>query len=63
MQERKICIVQVRSGARCMKRIVLCLKALGLGQIGKKVFLEDCASVKGLLRKVSHLVKEERDNV
>ncbi|MDR1982904.1 MAG: 50S ribosomal protein L30 [Holosporaceae bacterium] len=52
-----LCVIQVGSKARCEKSQVLSLKALGLGKIGKKVVVEDNNCIRGLLRKVSHLVK------
>ncbi|MDR1362246.1 MAG: 50S ribosomal protein L30 [Holosporaceae bacterium] len=51
-----ICIRQVGSCARCEKSQVVSLRALGLGRIGKKVVLQDNACVRGLVKKVSHLV-------
>ncbi|MDR0677845.1 MAG: 50S ribosomal protein L30 [Holosporaceae bacterium] len=57
-----LCIVQVGSRARCNRTQVLSLKALGLGKIGKKVTLQDNSCVRGLIRKVSHLVKVEELN-
>jgi large subunit ribosomal protein L30 len=54
-----LCIVQVGSKARCEKSQVLSLKALGLGKIGKKVMVADNGCIRGLIKKVSHLVKVE----
>lgn len=54
-----VTVVQTRSKIGCLKNQVLCLKALGLGKIGSKAVLEDNDCVKGLIRKVSHLVKIE----
>ena len=58
----KLCVVQVRSQARCEKSQVLSLKALGLGKIGRKSILNDDNCIRGLIRKVSHLVKVEGVN-
>lgn len=55
----KICVVQIRSQARCEESQVKSLKALGLGKIGRKVTLNDDNCIRGLIRKVSHLVKVE----
>lgn len=55
----KINVVQIRSQARCEESQVKSLKALGLGKIGKKVTLNDDNCIRGLIRKVSHLVKVE----
>lgn len=55
-------VVQVKSQARCELSQVQSLKALGLGKIGKKVTVADNGCVRGLLRKVSHLIKIEGSN-
>ncbi|MDR2794456.1 MAG: 50S ribosomal protein L30 [Holosporaceae bacterium] len=54
---KKICVQQIGSGIGCEKSQVLSLKALGLGKIGKKTVLQDNGCTRGLIRKVSHLVK------
>ncbi|MDR1561278.1 MAG: 50S ribosomal protein L30 [Holosporaceae bacterium] len=55
----KVQIIQTVSQARCEKTQVQSLKALGLGKIGKKVVLEDNNCIRGLIKKVSHLIKVE----
>jgi large subunit ribosomal protein L30 len=55
--QKTICIKQVGSCARCEKTQVISLRALGLGRIGKKVVLKDDDCVRGLVKKVSHLVR------
>jgi large subunit ribosomal protein L30 len=55
----RLCVIQTASKARCEKSQVLSLRALGLGKIGKKVMVKDDGCIRGLLRKVSHLVKVE----
>jgi large subunit ribosomal protein L30 len=55
----RLCVVQTASKARCEKSQVLSLKALGLGKIGKKVVVKDDGCIRGLLRKVAHLVRVE----
>jgi large subunit ribosomal protein L30 len=55
----QLSIVQTGSKAGCEKSQVLSLKALGLGKIGKRVVRKDDNCIRGLLRKVSHLVKVE----
>ncbi|MDR1267436.1 MAG: 50S ribosomal protein L30 [Holosporales bacterium] len=52
-------ITQVRSAIRRPERQNLCLKALGLGRIGKTVHLPDTPACRGLVRCVQHLVKLE----
>jgi large subunit ribosomal protein L30 len=59
---RNLCVIQIRSQSRCEKSQVLSLKALGLGKIGRKVQVEDNGCIRGLVRKVSHLVKVEEFN-
>ncbi|MDR1375724.1 MAG: 50S ribosomal protein L30 [Holosporaceae bacterium] len=54
-----LCVVQTGSQARCEKSQVQSLKALGLGKIGRKVSLPDNGCVRGLIKKVSHLVRVE----
>ncbi|MDR2765889.1 MAG: 50S ribosomal protein L30 [Holosporaceae bacterium] len=57
-----LCLVQTGSSIRCEKSQVLSLKALGLGRIGKKSILRDDACIRGLVKKVSHLVRIEETN-
>jgi large subunit ribosomal protein L30 len=58
-ESNHLCVVQVGSKARCEKSQVLSLRALGLGRIGKKVVVADNGCMRGLIKKVSHLVKVE----
>jgi large subunit ribosomal protein L30 len=55
--QKTICIMQVGSCARCEKTQIMSLRALGLGRIGRKVILKDDDCVRGLVKKVSHLVR------
>jgi large subunit ribosomal protein L30 len=55
----RLCVVQIKSKAGCEKSQVLSLKALGLGKIGKRVSVKNDNCIRGLIRKVSHLVKVE----
>ncbi|MDR0661784.1 MAG: 50S ribosomal protein L30 [Holosporales bacterium] len=55
-----LCITQVKSAIRRQERQGLCLKALGLGRIGKTVRRQDTPSCRGLVRSVQHLVKLEK---
>jgi large subunit ribosomal protein L30 len=57
-----LCVTQIASGTRCERTQVLSLKGLGLGKIGKKAMREDNGCIRGLIRKVSHLVKVEDFN-
>lgn len=55
--EKKICVMQVRSGIGCVESQRQSLSGLGLGKVGRKSVLEDNGCVRGLISKVSHLVK------
>ncbi|MDR2417262.1 MAG: 50S ribosomal protein L30 [Holosporales bacterium] len=57
--ESFIRVTQTHSAIRRQERQLLCLKALGLGRIGKTVRLLDTSSCRGLIRCVQHLVKIE----
>ena len=53
----KIIVKQVRSTIGRPESQVTIVKALGLGRIGKTKEVEDSASVRGMVAKVSHLVE------
>ncbi|MEE1111329.1 MAG: 50S ribosomal protein L30 [Alphaproteobacteria bacterium] len=53
----KIVVKQVKSTIGRPESQVKIVKALGLGRIGKTKELEDTASVRGMIAKVSHLVE------
>lgn len=53
----KIVVKQVRSTIGRPESQVKIVKALGLGRIGKTKEMEDCAAVRGMVAKVSHLVE------
>ncbi len=53
----KIVVKQVKSTIGRPESQVKIVKALGLGRIGKTKELEDTASVRGMVAKVSHLVE------
>ena len=55
----KVRITQVRSQIGQSERHRGTLRALGLGKIGKTVEHDDGPVLKGMLRKVRHLVKVE----
>jgi large subunit ribosomal protein L30 len=52
-----LCVKQIGSSIGCTESQTQSLRGLGLGKIGKKVVLADNGCVRGLIRKVSHLVK------
>lgn len=57
-----LCVKQTGSGIGCEKSQKQSLKGLGLGKIGKTVMLNDNGCIRGLIRKVSHIVKVEEVN-
>ncbi|GHU16459.1 50S ribosomal protein L30 [Alphaproteobacteria bacterium] len=56
-EKKTVCVEQIGSGIGCEKSQVQSLRALGLGRIGKKRTLYDNGCTRGLIRKVSHLIK------
>lgn len=50
-------VTLVRSPIGCPKDQKATVKAIGLNKIGKTVVLPDNPSVRGMIRKVAHLVK------
>ena len=55
----KLKVTQVRSGISRPKRQKLTLKGLGLTRMHKSVVLNDTEAIRGMIRKVSHLVEVE----
>lgn len=53
---KKITVKMVGSPAGCSKRQRLTLKGLGLGKMHQVRDLEDSASVRGMVKKIPHLV-------
>ena len=53
----KIVVKQVKSTIGRPETQVKIVKALGLGRVGKTKEMEDTASVRGMVAKVSHLVE------
>jgi len=56
---KKITVKQVKSAIGRPETQVKVLKALGIGRIGKKKELPDCPVVRGMVKKVAHLVVVE----
>lgn len=52
---------QVRSGIGYEKSQKATLKALGLGRIGSRRELPDNPQVRGMIRKITHLVRVEQE--
>jgi large subunit ribosomal protein L30 len=57
----KLVITQVRSPNGSSRKTRDSLRTLGLGRIGKSAERPDDPTVRGLLRKVGHLVEVESD--
>ena len=60
---RFLLVTQTGRRIGCMQRQVQCLKGLGLGRIGKSAVLKDDGCIRGMLRKVAHLVRVEDAHV
>ena len=50
-------VTQYKSGCNETKKIRDTLKGLALGKLNRKATLEDTPSVRGMINKVSHIVK------
>ncbi|MBP1778405.1 MAG: rpmD [candidate division NC10 bacterium] len=59
MAEKKIKITQVRSVIDRIEPQKRTIRALGLGRPGHSVVKKDTAQVRGMIRKVNHLVAVE----
>lgn len=57
--DKRLVVVQIRSGAGSKPGMNATLKGLGLGKINACSELEDTLSVRGMIRKVAHLVTVE----
>lgn len=58
-EAKKIKITLVKSKITCLKNQIANVEALGLSKIGSFNILDDNAVTRGMIRKVSHLVKVE----
>jgi large subunit ribosomal protein L30 len=54
--KKTLTVRQIRSEARRPAMQAMTLRGLGLGRIGRVKVLEDTPSVRGMIRKVAHLV-------
>jgi large subunit ribosomal protein L30 len=59
MAEKKIKITQTVSSIDCLEPQKRTVKALGLGRPNWSVVKNDTPQIRGMIRKVSHLVKVE----
>ena len=56
MSEKMITVTQIKSGAHGKPKTRGTLRALGLGRIGKTNTLPDRPEIRGMIRRVPHLV-------
>lgn len=56
---KRLKITQIKSYIGRPEKHRLILRGLGLGKLNKSVFLEDTPAVRGMVKKVCHLVKME----
>jgi len=52
----KLKVTQIKSGIGCPERQRLTLRGLGLTRMHKSVVLKDTEPVRGMIRKVAHMV-------
>lgn len=57
--KKTVKVTQIKSSIGHGKEQIATLKGLGLNKIGRTSELEDTPSVRGMIRKVAHLVKVE----
>lgn len=55
----KLKVTQIRSGIGRPERQKLTLRGLGLTRLNKTVLLNDTLAIRGMIRKVKHLVRVE----
>jgi large subunit ribosomal protein L30 len=58
-EAKKLKITQVRSVINHLERQKLTIKALGLRRIGHTVVHSNTAQIRGMIKKVNHLVRVE----
>ncbi len=58
-QKKTIKVTQIRSGAHRLPKQRATLRGLGLTRMGRTRVLEDTPAVRGMINKVSHLVRVE----
>ena len=57
--KKTVKVTQVKSSIGHGKDQIATLKGLGLNRVGRTSELEDTSAVRGMIRKVAHLVKVE----
>lgn len=61
MAEKTVTVTQVRSGHGAKPKTRGTLRALGLGRIGRRNTLPDRPEIRGMIRRVPHLVEVTAD--
>ena len=56
---RKIKVTQIRSKIGAKKNQIACLRGLGLRRINGSIVLDNTPAIRGMIRKVNHLVRIE----
>ena len=56
---KKIKVTQIRSRIGAKKNQIACLRGLGLRKIDSSTVLDNTPEVRGMIRKVNHLVRIE----
>ncbi len=59
MAKKNLVVTLVKSHIGCTKRQVACVKGLGLKKLMSNKSLQDTPEVRGMIRKVQHLLKVE----
>ncbi|MDP6375207.1 MAG: 50S ribosomal protein L30 [Pseudomonadales bacterium] len=59
MSDKKIVVTLVKSTSGCVKKHRACVAGLGLRRIGHSVEVEDTPSVRGMINRVSYMVRVE----
>ena len=62
MSKKMIKVTQIKSTAHRLANHKACVRGLGLRRIGHTVEVEDTPSVRGMVKKVIHLVEIVQDN-
>lgn len=57
---KKVKIIQIRSRIGAKKKQIACLNGLGLRKINSFSVLQNSPEVRGMLKKVNHLVRIEK---
>ena len=60
--DKTITVTQVRSGHGTKPKTRGTLRALGLGRIGRSNTLPDRPEIRGMIRRVPHLVRVDEEN-